>query len=454
MRVHEDFSSIQDKDKNPVIVDRLSEGDGAVGGQAVAAKTTRKSRRRKPRSATGDLKNRIMTNSSSGEGRRELSKFGNHIHQNHPAQSNSTPHLQSHGIGATTSGNHVTLRPRSLYTAHSYHPTTDVANFQRFNEFSKYLETPPTEQWTPMSGGVGGLNVNGSNSFIGPGAIWRQRNSKPSIIPSYYGAEDAYIYSENWRAHDDVDGASVGAIATPHGTISLRLHNRIRVDMTIDRAVRVINFKNNIVLSLSGSGSAAALLHPNGRIYQYGSRVEILAHDVHGNSKYAKMWYKGVSFTSEQCALVYLVDAAGTRTTTDSFSDMSQDFSLSVFYSESRHGPACLQEATTALGAAQYWSTDEGVENWIINNVRVSQTQDGLVRIARNSNKYQLRTSPSNGTASLTTPFLHCTASLGQTSHLFVRRGERRMHYDGTSFIVRNAGHSAGFDDNNQLKVY
>lgn len=76
------------------------------------------------------------------------------------------------------------------------------------------------------------------------------------------------------------------------------------------------------------------------------------------------------------------------------------------------------------------------------------------IRIARNSNKYQLRTSPSNGTASLTTPFLHCTASLGQTSHLFVRRGERRMHYDGTSFIVRNAGHSAGFDDNNQLKVY
>lgn len=95
---------------------------------------------------------------------------------------------------------------------------------------------------------------------------------------------------------------------------------------------------------MSGSGAAAALLHPNGRIYQYGSRVEIVAHDIHGNNKlvqvfslfnydinfntcsirYAKMWYKGVSFTSEQCALVYLVDTAGTRTTTDSFSDMSQ----------------------------------------------------------------------------------------------------------------------------------
>lgn len=50
------------------------------------------------------------------------------------------------------------------------------------------------------------------------------------------------------------------------------------------------------------------------------------------------MWYKGVSFTSEQCALVYLVDSAGTRTTTDTFTDMGQDFSLSVFYAESRYG--------------------------------------------------------------------------------------------------------------------
>ncbi|XP_043470652.1 uncharacterized protein LOC122503939 [Leptopilina heterotoma] len=356
---------------------------------------------------------------------------------------------------AITNQNHQSappLRPRSLYTAHSYH---DESHFQRYSEFSKYYETPPSDQWGGGGGG-GGVGTTGNNVYSSTALNWRQPRNSKSIPSTYYAADEspaACIYTENWRDHDNEPIAG-GAIATPHGTISLRLHNRIRVDMTIDRAVRVINFKNNIVLALSGTGAAAALLHPNGRIYQYGSRVEILAHDTHGNNKYAKMWYKGVSFTSEQCALVYLVDTAGTRTTTDSFSDMSQDISLSVFYSESRHGPACVQEAAAALSSAQYWLTDEGVENWIINNVRISQTPDGLVRIARNSNKYQLRTSPSNGTASLTTPFLHCTASLGQTSHLFVRRGERRMHYDGTSFIVRNAGHSAGFDDNNQLKVY
>lgn len=114
------------------------------------------------------------------------------------------------------------------------------------------------------------------------------------------------------------------------------------------------------------------------------------------------MWYKGVSFTSEQCALVYLVDAAGTRTTTDTFSDLNKvsklkqklfymfnfiskikffkDFSIDAFYSESQSGPACIGEATSILSHAQYWITEEGIENWIINNVKISQTPDGLAR--------------------------------------------------------------------------
>lgn len=44
------------------------------------------------------------------------------------------------------------------------------------------------------------------------------------------------------------------------------------------------------------------------------------------------MWYKGISFTSDNMALTYLVDSAGTRTTTDSFTDLSSDYSIGVFY--------------------------------------------------------------------------------------------------------------------------
>nr|CAD7575302.1 unnamed protein product [Timema californicum] len=341
-----------------------------------------------------------------------------------------------------------------------------MVSIKRFNDYTNYYEVPPSDPWT------GSLVQSHSGIATSTTPLWRTPRipaPKPLQLAFYPGEDPHTNTQDSWRDHDNQDIVPGAAVVTPHGTICLRLPHRVRVDLTIDRAVRIINFKvtagirnsrrscvlqNNIVLSLNESGSSAALLHPNGRIYQYGSRVEILAHDVQGNNKYAKMWYKGVSFTSDQCALVYLVDAAGTRTTTDSFSDLSQDLSLSVYYNESRHGAPYIQEAKAILDESQYWLSDEGIENWIINNVRVSQTPDGLVRVARNSNKYLMRTSPTNGTASLTTPFLHCTASLGQTSHLFVRRGERRMHFDCTSFIVRNAGHSAGFDEKNQLKVY
>lgn len=51
------------------------------------------------------------------------------------------------------------------------------------------------------------------------------------------------------------------------------------VDMTLDKAVRVINCKSRIAISLASTASSAALIHPNGKVYQYGTRVEIVAYD-------------------------------------------------------------------------------------------------------------------------------------------------------------------------------
>ncbi|XP_028130276.1 uncharacterized protein LOC114326201 isoform X1 [Diabrotica virgifera virgifera] len=279
---------------------------------------------------------------------------------------------------------------------------------------------------------------------------------KPITVKNYFSEEYNDAYTD--------DGYSGGTIISPQGIITMHLREYIRVDLSLDRAIRISNAKNGIVLALSASGSSSGLIHPNGRVYQYGSRVEIMANDNHGNNKFAKMWYKGVSFTSVQCALVYLVDSAGTRTTTDTFNDLTHDFTLNIFYEDSpysyldtpntTHTTHLVNEAMNVLQATNCWMTEDGTTNWIINNVRISQTADGLVRVGRNSNKFSLRTSPTNGSASVSSPYMHCTGSMGQTRHLFVRRGERRMHYDGSTFIVRNAGHSAGFDEKHQLKVY
>ena len=52
--------------------------------------------------------------------------------------------------------------------------------------------------------------------------------------------------------------------------------------------------------------------------------------------------------------------------------------------------------------------------------------------------------------------FWQVTASLGDDSHMFLRSRDRRLHYNGGSgvFMVRNAGHSAGFDEEGELRIF
>lgn len=89
---------------------------------------------------------------------------------------------------------------------------------------------PPCEQWVSN-----GLSTTGS---------WRsQRGLK--TYPCYPYKEAPY---ENWRGPDVEPGVG-GTLMTSCGIISLRLFNKIRIDMTIDKAIRLINFKvNNLII--------------------------------------------------------------------------------------------------------------------------------------------------------------------------------------------------------------
>ena len=86
----------------------------------------------------------------------------------------------------------------------------------------------------------------------------------------------------------------------------------------------------------------------------------------------------------------------------------------------------------------------------------ILQTADGLVTVDRQhgNEKFSLRTSPSNGKVRLGSSFLYLTASMGDEAHVFIKSNERRIHYNGQAFVVRNAGHSAGFDESGLLRIW
>ena len=76
----------------------------------------------------------------------------------------------------------------------------------------------------------------------------------------------------------------------------------------------------------------------------------------------------------------------------------------------------------------------------------------------------------------MSSSFMYATASVGADAHLFVKSNNRRIHssenvrlivrdfltslwlidfyFNLQGFVVRNSGHSAGFDETDKLRIY
>ncbi len=140
-------------------------------------------------------------------------------------------------------------------------------------------------------------------------------------------------------AEDELDG--IKAVVEKKGYISLHLRYDAQVDIAPNQAIRIVNHRKGITLALSGCATQMSLVHPQGRVLQYNSRIEIQTEDFL-SIKNAKMWPRGVSFTANNCALVYLVDQAGARSTTDTFHDLYAD---NIADSEYSHVSNILEKA-------------------------------------------------------------------------------------------------------------
>ena len=176
--------------------------------------------------------------------------------------------------------------------------------------------------------------------------------------------------------------------------------------------------------------------------------------------KNAKVYPRGISFTANNMALVYLLDEAGARTTTDMFHDLYSGQLEDTMFHESlrRAGPPAemVSASVEMLEQMQFWQNMFGVNCWDVAGVQ--QTPDGLVSVERfvDSDCFLLKASPANGKVRVNSTFLQTTDSLGEESHVFLRSGDRRLHYSGRStvFTVRQSGHSAGFDETGSLRIF
>jgi len=250
----------------------------------------------------------------------------------------------------------------------------------------------------------------------------------------------------------------ISAVVELPGFINLKLRHDMVLSISSNLAVLLKNLQKQSSLSMSSCSTQMAVVHPKGRLLQYGYRIEVQVEDDI-SVKNAKIFPRGLSFTANNMALVYLLDEAGARSTSDTFHDLhATDIADTLFKDSLGRQVDGVTTSIRQLDMARYWRTRDNVDCWIIGQIFIQQMEDGLVVIEKNveNDKIIVKSSPSNGKVKVDSQFVHVTASLGAESHMFIRSMNRRLHYSGETkvFTVRNAGHSAGFDEEGSLRIF
>lgn len=239
-----------------------------------------------------------------------------------------------------------------------------------------------------------------------------------------------------------------GPVVTSYGTVSVILQDCIRVDIATDGSVRVVNFAMHCTAVIDSSGDSSCVCHPCGRVLQEGENV-----DMASGTRLAKVSSRGVTFTALNHGLVYLVDASGTKSTTERFRNLFYDVPLSMFYSNQDQSTERFRECFRLMREARQRSTRNGDEIWLVGCVRIKQTPWGDVQVSRDSGRRVIWTSPTAGTMSVATPLVKIALSTDPARFFFVKMGQKKISASAEAFTVRNGSQSAGFDSQGRVTL-
>ncbi|KAH6939663.1 hypothetical protein HPB50_020296 [Hyalomma asiaticum] len=253
------------------------------------------------------------------------------------------------------------------------------------------------------------------------------------------------LFQEPW---DELPDDYYGPVVTSYGNISVILQDTIRVDISIDGAIRVVNFAMHCTAAINSSGDSSCVCHPCGRVLQEGESVDMLC-----GTRLAKISGRGITFTALNHGLVYLVDASGTKSTTERFRNLFYDIPLSLLHSNQDQSNERFHECFRLVREARQRSTRNGDEIWLVGGVRIKQTPWGDVQVSRDSGRRVVWTSPTAGTISVATPLVKIALSVDPARFFFVKVGQKKISASAEAFTVRNGSQSAGFDSQGRVTL-
>jgi hypothetical protein len=145
-------------------------------------------------------------------------------------------------------------------------------------------------------------------------------------------------------------------IITCDGSLTIHLYKGIRVDISGNHSVFVS--MGDAKVSVSSSGLNIGVVHRFGRVFQ-----ESVPHNschIESGLHLAKICGRGITFTSLNRSLIYLVDSSGCKTTTERFRKLDYDFTADIFNANVLSGEYARQRALSDLIRGSYEVSEDG----------------------------------------------------------------------------------------------
>ena len=165
----------------------------------------------------------------------------------------------------------------------------------------------------------------------------------PPALPQFHGSQ----------------GQDSVAYVVEEGYISLKMSHGIVLDISNDFSVRLLNPRQRSGLAMCGEGNfpQVSVMHPLGRAIVYENRAEVQMEDE-VSVKNAKLYPRGISFTANNLALVYQLDMAGARTTSDTFHDLHATNIVDTLFLQRCDGlQTSVRTSCDQLSRIRYWRT-------------------------------------------------------------------------------------------------
>lgn len=261
--------------------------------------------------------------------------------------------------------------------------------------------------------------------------------------------EQVFTESQISAFIDPEDGLPYPALhVTEDGLITVILRKGVFLEMTPEKAVRLVNHEKKLVVALTDNGCRACVIHPGAKICQ--SETTVNAELYFGRK--AKMTTEMIMFGNKLKTYSFDYNCVTEIFGTPSFRDLSQD--ESVFYLETDSGffnNEALARCHDIITRAYFNKHQSSGSKVVINGVKIIQNDSCDVTVYVGPIKY-MKMNPIKSVLRLKSQFVEI--DIEANWNIKIKRGSHTLNVSHLGFVVSNSKIKASLDSKNKFQAF